>query len=72
MQKKVCMIGTQFIGVPTNSGGAIEYLSFNIAKGLSEKGFEISYFSVDPSIKFSPASENLVIERFPLKKTNGF
>ena len=64
------MIGTQFIGVPANKGGAIEFLSFEIAKGLSEKNFSISYFSVDPSIEFS--SKNLSVERFPLKKTNAF
>ncbi|PJA21544.1 MAG: hypothetical protein COX63_00060, partial [Candidatus Diapherotrites archaeon CG_4_10_14_0_2_um_filter_31_5] len=69
MTKKICMIGTQFLGVPANNGGAIEYLSFNIAKGLSDKGFEITYFSVDQSIK---SKQNFVIERFPSKKTNGF
>jgi glycosyltransferase involved in cell wall biosynthesis len=69
MKKKICMIGTQFIGVPTNCGGAIEYLSFKLAEKLREK-FSVTYFSVDPSIKFN--SENLVIERFPAKKTNAF
>ena len=37
MAFKICMIGTQFIGVPADSGGAIEYLSFNIAEGISKK-----------------------------------
>lgn len=67
MSYKICMIGTQFIGIPTDSGGAIEYLSFNMAKGLSEK-FNVTFFSVDPSIK---SNQNFVIERFPSKKTNG-
>jgi len=70
MVYKICMIGTQYIGVPTDSGGAIEYLSFKIAQGLSKKGFSITYFSVNPAIKFN--SENLLIERFPAKKTNAF
>lgn len=63
------MIGTQFLGVPTDKGGAIEYLSFNLAKGLSQKEFEVTYFSVDPKIKFSSVPL-LNIERFPAKKTN--
>ncbi|MFH1663852.1 MAG: glycosyltransferase family 4 protein [archaeon] len=70
MAIKACFIGTQFIGVPSDSGGAIEYLSFNIARGLAEKGFKVTYFSVDKTKKFS--SENMVIERFPAKKTNAF
>ncbi len=70
MQKNLCMIGTQFIGVPADTGGAIEYLSFKLAQGL-KKDFNITYFSVNPKIKFN-SEKNLVIERFPAKKTNGF
>ncbi len=70
MLYKICMIGTQFIGVPTDKGGAIEFLSFEIAKGLSEKNFSITYFSVDLSTKF--ILKNLSVERFPAEKTNAF
>ncbi len=70
MAFKICMIGTQFIGVPADSGGAIEYLSFNIAEGISKK-FEVTYFSVDPLIK-TKLDSNVLIERFPSKRTNAF
>ncbi len=61
------MIGTQFIGVPADKGGAIEYLSFKIAEGLQSKEFNITFFSVNPLINYFGRTK---IERFPAKKTN--
>jgi len=69
--KNVCMIGTQFIGVPAVKGGAIEYLSFELAKGLAGKGFNVTYYSVLSEGREEICIKNLRIVRFPAKKVNG-
>ena len=69
--KNVCMIGTQFIGVPAVKGGAIEYLSFELAKGLAKKGFNVSYYSVLSESTKEICIKNLHIVRFPAKRVNG-
>ncbi len=40
------MIGTQFTGVPAQKGGALEWLSFELAKKFAEKGNKVVYYSV--------------------------
>ena len=67
--KHIAMIGTQFLGVPAEKGGAIELLSFDLAKLLAGKDYKVSYFSVQGEKEFKKNS--LEIIRFPAKKTSG-
>ncbi len=68
MVSRLCMIGTQFVGVPALKGGAIEYLFFHVAEGLSGE-FGVTFFSVNPGLNYSG---KVLVERFPAVKTNGF
>ncbi|MEW6295847.1 MAG: glycosyltransferase family 4 protein [Candidatus Diapherotrites archaeon] len=70
--KKVCMIGTPYLGVPPRKGGAIEYLSFELAKVLSEKGYCITYYSVLTERNEKIQLKNLRVVRFPARRINGF
>ncbi|MDO8537281.1 MAG: glycosyltransferase family 4 protein [archaeon] len=67
--KHISMIGTQFLGVPAQKGGAIELLSFDLAKLLAENNYDVSYFSVQSEINLK--EKNIEIIRFPAKKTSG-
>lgn len=65
------MIGTRYIGVPTKRGGAIEFLSFELAKAFASNGFNVTYYSVLSDDNMESQIKNLSITRFPSEKVNG-